>query len=287
MGIYAQFEVDMPDDPKIIEVGDLAELVYYRAIMRCREHLTDGVIDRRVVGRWFAGIRGKTPTHLAALVAVGLLLDHPDGWCIPPHVWTRRNPTKAAVEAKRDAETERKRLWKERHRDADATTSRRDRDTPATDSHSHSNSQRQSHSQSQEDDNDALPGPKPSSSFNVEQRVAHQLARHYLVRSSGKVGNPNAWVAGTRKTILDERIDDIRRLLSTTPNPDHVAAEMANEWTPTFMPGATFSGHPSSCDCQGTGWLEPEDDSRAATVQRCPVSEWPDATIHQLRGASA
>jgi hypothetical protein len=149
MAIYAQFEVDMPDDPKIAAAGDIPELVYYRAIMRCREHLTDGVIDRRVLSRWFIGIRGKIGIHLATLVAVGLLLEHADGWCIPPHVWTRRNPLKAAVEAKREAETERKRQWKGRARDVDATESRQARDgqpepePEPTDSQSNSQSQSQ------------------------------------------------------------------------------------------------------------------------------------------------
>lgn len=109
MPLYAKIDVSLPDDPKMAEAGDLAELAYLRCILRGRENLTDGVIDRRVVKRWLVGIRGKPETHMAALVKVGYLCLHPDGWCIPPDVWAKWNPLKADVEAKRAEDAERKR----------------------------------------------------------------------------------------------------------------------------------------------------------------------------------
>ena len=109
MPLYAKIDVSLPDDPKMAEAGDLAELAYLRCILRGRENLTDGVIDRRVVKRWLVGIRGKAETHMAALVKVGLLELHPDGWRIPLEVWKKWNPLKAEVEAKRAEDAERKR----------------------------------------------------------------------------------------------------------------------------------------------------------------------------------
>lgn len=114
MALFAQIDCSFPDRPDIAEAGDLAELVYMRAVLRCRDNLTDGVIDRRVVSRWFAGIRGKSVTHLEKLVSVGLLNHHPDGWCIPIEVWTKWNPTKADVQEKRAAEAERVRAYREK-----------------------------------------------------------------------------------------------------------------------------------------------------------------------------
>ena len=100
--------MSLPDDPKIIEAGDLAELAFVRCILKCREHLTNGVIDRRSAPRWLAGIRGKPASHMGRLLEVGLVEVHPDGWCIPIEKWKKWNPSAEDVERKRDEETERK-----------------------------------------------------------------------------------------------------------------------------------------------------------------------------------
>jgi hypothetical protein len=112
-GLYAKVDVGFPDDPKTVEAGDLAELAYLRCVLRGRENLTDGVIDRRVLARWLAGIRGKPTSHMDKLVQVGLLEVHPDGWRIPHDAWVRWNPLKADVEAKRAEDAERKRQSRE------------------------------------------------------------------------------------------------------------------------------------------------------------------------------
>lgn len=88
MALYAKVDVSFPDDPKVVEAGDLAELVYLRCVLRSREHLTDGFIDKRVAGRWCAGIRGRLANHFAALVRVGLLTEVDGGWQIPG--WPRK-----------------------------------------------------------------------------------------------------------------------------------------------------------------------------------------------------
>lgn len=115
-GLHVSLSCQLPDKPQIIDAGDIAELVYYRAVMRCREYLTDGVIDRRIISRWFAGIRGKPATHLDRLVAVGLLEPHDQGWCIPLAVWTAWNPTAEQVAEKRQQEADRKAEYREKKR---------------------------------------------------------------------------------------------------------------------------------------------------------------------------
>lgn len=113
MALYARFDCSFSDDPKVAAAGDLAELVYFRCVLKCRENLTDGVIDRRLLPRWTAGIRGKANAHAQALVDVGLWLEHPDGWRIPEAVWRRWNPTAAEVAEKRRLEAERKQAYRE------------------------------------------------------------------------------------------------------------------------------------------------------------------------------
>jgi hypothetical protein len=115
MELHAQIACRLPDKVEIIEVGPMPELVYYRACLRCREYLTDGVIARAHLTRWFAGI-AHPAKHLARLVAVGMLEEHPDGWQFPDDVWRKWIPTKASVQAKREAEAERLRAYREQKR---------------------------------------------------------------------------------------------------------------------------------------------------------------------------
>jgi hypothetical protein len=115
MELHAQIACRLPDKVEIIDAGPMPELVYYRACLRVREYLTDGVIARQHLSRWFAGIPHPAK-HLARLVEVGLLLDHPEGWQFPDQVWRRWIPTRAAVQAKREAEAERLRAYREQKR---------------------------------------------------------------------------------------------------------------------------------------------------------------------------
>lgn len=119
-GLYAKVGCSLPDDPKMIDAGDICELVYIRCLLRAREALSDGVIDRRRLPRWCIGIRGDVKKHAARLVEVGLWELHSDGWCIPADVWTRWNPMATEVQAKRDEEAERKRRFREKKRNESA-----------------------------------------------------------------------------------------------------------------------------------------------------------------------
>ena len=104
-GLYAQLSCGLPDKPEIIDAGPEAELVYYRAILRSRAQLTDGVIDRRLVARWFAGIRRPT-AHLDRLTELGMIELHEAGWCIPITVWQSWNPTQSDVDVARQRKIE-------------------------------------------------------------------------------------------------------------------------------------------------------------------------------------
>ena len=100
MELHAQIACRLPDKVEIIDAGPMAELVYYRTCLRCREYLTDGRVARAHVARWFVGIPNAAK-HLDKLVAVGMLWEHPNGWQLPDGVWQKWIPSKAEVEAKR------------------------------------------------------------------------------------------------------------------------------------------------------------------------------------------
>lgn len=106
MTLFVQLATSLPDDPRLIEAGPMAELVYYRSIMRCRDALSNGVIHRARLVRWFDGIP-RVERQLNALVDVGLLEMHDDGWCIPERAddaWQRAIKRRRwAVYQRRDA----------------------------------------------------------------------------------------------------------------------------------------------------------------------------------------
>lgn len=112
MHLYSKLDCGFPDKPEVAEAGDLAELAYIRCMLRARAALTDGIIDRRTIGRWLVGIRGKPAAHMQRLVDVGLILVHPDGWCFPLEVWKRWNPLASEIEQKRQDEADRKRHYR-------------------------------------------------------------------------------------------------------------------------------------------------------------------------------
>lgn len=115
MELHAQLACRLPDKVEIIQVGPMAELVYYRCCLRCREYLTDGVIAREHISRWFAGI-SHASKHLNRLSDAGLLEICEVGWRFPDRVWREWIPTRESVDAKRAAEAERIREYRQRKR---------------------------------------------------------------------------------------------------------------------------------------------------------------------------
>jgi hypothetical protein len=100
--LYVPLSVAYASNPKVIEAGERAELLYVRGLLHCREHLTDGVIDRRLLSRVAFGISGKPLAHAARLVAVELWLEDPAGWRVPEPTWRAWNPTAGEVATRRE-----------------------------------------------------------------------------------------------------------------------------------------------------------------------------------------
>lgn len=114
-GLYVQLDVNTPNDPKIIEAGERAELLYYRGLMFCKANwhqdgfITDGQLVR--VAPDFTLLSAR----VRALVSTGLwqrvdedLFGRGAGYQVT--AWLDRNPSRAQIEAKRRADAERKRL---------------------------------------------------------------------------------------------------------------------------------------------------------------------------------
>lgn len=114
MTLYAKIDVALQRDPDLVGLP-LARLIYIQAVCYCRENLTDGQIDRRVLPLIAVDIP-QAAKHMNALVTAGKLGVTCAGWRIPERIWKRFNPTKVEVDELRRAEAERKQAWRDKRR---------------------------------------------------------------------------------------------------------------------------------------------------------------------------
>ena len=106
MSLYAKFATGFPADPKMVMAGERGEHLYFRAVLHCREHLTDGVIHRASLQRIGLGIGGKLETHAARLVEVGLWIEREDDYEV--HDYLEYNPSREKVLEERRKASERR-----------------------------------------------------------------------------------------------------------------------------------------------------------------------------------
>lgn len=113
--LHVQLDVDYYDDPKIIDAGEKAELLYVRGLAFCKKNwradgfISDGQVTRSV-GGGLAGLQARAKR----LVEVGLwervdddLFGNGKGYRVT--AWLKRNPSAAEIETKRRADSDRKR----------------------------------------------------------------------------------------------------------------------------------------------------------------------------------
>jgi hypothetical protein len=107
MELHAQIACAMPRELARKGIGWQDRAVYTEAIYYGRENLTDGVISRGDLPFWMADMPVRERTRrLDALRDNGALLPHPNGWCVPEHVWRKWGKTRSEVESIREARTE-------------------------------------------------------------------------------------------------------------------------------------------------------------------------------------
>jgi hypothetical protein len=93
--------------PKIVQAGPAAAWLWFCGVCYCREHLTDGFIQTGMVPTLAPGLTA-VKKHVAALVAAKLWDERPGGYDV--HDFLDWNPSRAEVEAMREADKRRKRV---------------------------------------------------------------------------------------------------------------------------------------------------------------------------------
>lgn len=132
MSLYAKMSCALPRDPRMIQAGPMARLLYMQAVLYCRENLTDGEIDHRILGLVAMDIPDPV-SEMDSLCEVGAMEECDLGWRFPMDVWTRWNPTRAEVEEMRSSEAERKRSYRDKKRTGSDVPEKSQRDNSSRD----------------------------------------------------------------------------------------------------------------------------------------------------------
>jgi len=124
--LYVPLDVNYADDPKIVEAGPDAELLYLRALALAKRLEDDGIIHRGHLRRLGADLpavnRGTLVDAIAdRLVVTGLWTEHPDGYRITS--WLDWNPSAAELDARRAAERARKDQYRKNRQGSNGTDS--------------------------------------------------------------------------------------------------------------------------------------------------------------------
>lgn len=96
--LFTPLHVDYQSDPKIIEAGHVAEVLFVRSLAMSKRLLSDGVVKRVQLQSLCLGLPGRPVNIAATLVKVGLWLETDDGWQIAN--WLKWNPSAASLQAK-------------------------------------------------------------------------------------------------------------------------------------------------------------------------------------------
>ena len=100
--LYAKIACGLPRDPRFLQAGPLARLLYVQAVLYSKENLTDGALHRLALPLLAVDIPDPAE-HMQRLVDVGAVEETDSGWQIPEHHWTKWNRTAAEIEQSRAA----------------------------------------------------------------------------------------------------------------------------------------------------------------------------------------
>ena len=115
------FKVDdhLWSHPKVLHTSSAAIGVWARVGSYCADQLTDGLIERRTIYSICPDSRRVVDRAIAELVSVGLWeVVAEDGWQY--HDWHDHQPTREGVQARRKANADRVRAWREQQKSKSA-----------------------------------------------------------------------------------------------------------------------------------------------------------------------
>lgn len=214
--------------PKVLAAGPEAAWLYVAGLCWCSQHLTDGAIPKAAVPT-LAAVKRPSADRL---VAAGLWVDHGDSFEV--HDYLQFQPSKAKVEAEREAARKRQEKFRRARGGSNAVTDDVTSHSPTPDPSPDVGSTT--------DDDSPLPGAGSSSGSQNPHWPA--IAEAGLIAARSKVPaprNPDAFATKVAQNILREQAWAIPELLELRPElHDHrrLALVLANGGAPKAIEDA-------------------------------------------------
>jgi hypothetical protein len=278
VSLYVPLDTDYYHDPRIIDAGPMAELLYVRSLCLAKRAEKDGFIaasQLRVIG---SGL--SRPRDLAArLCAVGAWEAQENGWVIT--AWLKRN--KSAAQLAHQKEAQRMKSLMGNHERWHAQAGKYDptcelcnphgdpNGDPQSDPHGDPKRKEVKRSESEAKRSEVKPREENSSSSSVltvvpspvddDDDIRKVLDLIAEARTRGRrLDNPRAYRAAIRTNALTEDGELIRRMLKDGDGPATVALFVLGHGAATVAeleetPSIPWCG-PDCQSCDGTAWVD-------------------------------
>lgn len=120
-GPWARYHAGWWQDPKVLRLSPAAELLFARAVAYTVQQLTDGTVTRHALAELAPKLGDPAPLAAELVKAKLWRRAGRNAWTFPPETWRYWQVTRAEVEGKRAAATDRTRRWRERQAAASVT----------------------------------------------------------------------------------------------------------------------------------------------------------------------
>lgn len=292
-GLFLPLDVNYYHDDEFLQAGPHAELLYVRANCWIKANKTDGKIARAQLALFSVGIPNPK-RHAEALVEQQLWVETKTGWTIPAYL--KRNPSKAQIDAARDISSEAglRGAHERWHVPPEGTPNAKcaiciaermgypNRIAIGSDSH-----------REDRENTESVPVPVPvpetertteKSSSSVLTVVPNQHAPDddddpfesvltLIVEAKTAEyhpAKPRAYRAAVRRNTITEDGDLIQRLLTDGDPPQQIALFILGHGNSTAQERTEQPWCPTTCQCDGTGYIGQSDGNGHTWAQPCP-----------------
>lgn len=293
MALHVQLDVEYASDPKIIDAGPMAELLYVRALCFAKRTMRDGCITQSQLRTISIGIPSAS-RQAQRLVDVGAWEKTGDGWRIA--AWLKRN--KSADRITSDMAAKRMKSLLGNHERWHVKADRFDptcelcnpyngphkdphRDPAPDSTEEEVETQEEAEEESESSSGGGVPRGTETTDDDGFSRTVDLIVDAKL--AGRKLRRPNGYRRTTTTNTIIEDGDHIRRLLALSLLPEIVARMVLTDEDVDIGPSEPQRHDPDCPLCEGHGWRPTEvnewnEPAPGARSIRCDCTE-PDGIL--------